>query len=228
VITNITKQRITKQPKRSTGLTPLPPAPTHLPPTPTHSHPPGLTPEDLRADWDSTTRLKILWAAGLKDLRSARPGQGYTGHAFNDWNHVDATTMLEKVSGETNADGKVVGISRNNNLGPGIKIAVDNSMGEGGSWSTCQLGCNQDPPQDVAHVQFRSRIAFKLVWAPPDFTQFVLVDDDGDLLNWGIGQGSGLPSLQERMRNFKAVEGSKYAKEAYKRSTGSGAASQEL
>jgi hypothetical protein len=101
-------------------------------------------------------------------------------------------------------------------------------MGEGGSWSTCQLGCNQDPPQDVAHVQFRSRIAFKLVWAPPDFTQFVLVDDDGDLLNWGIGQGSGLPSLQERMRNFKAVEGSKYAKEAYKRSTGSGAASQEL
>ena len=31
--------------------------------------------------------------------------------------------------------------------------------------------------QDVAHVQFRARIAFKLVWAPPDFNSFVLVDD---------------------------------------------------
>ena len=27
----------------------------------------------------------------------------------------------------------------------------------------------------------RSRIAFKLVWAPPDFNSFVLVDDGGDL-----------------------------------------------
>lgn len=34
----------------------------------------------------------------------------------------------------------------------------------GGSWSTCLIGCNQNPPQDVAHVQFKSRIAFKLVW----------------------------------------------------------------
>jgi hypothetical protein len=40
------------------------------------------------------------------------------------------------------------------------------------------MGCNRDPPQDVAHVQFRSRIAFKLVWVPNDnFDTFVLVDD---------------------------------------------------
>ena len=26
------------------------------------------------------------------------------------------------------------------------------------------IGCGSDPPQDVAHLQFRSRIAFKLVW----------------------------------------------------------------
>lgn len=39
-------------------------------------------------------------------------------------------------------------------------------------------GCNREPPQDVAHVQFRSRIAFKLVWVPNDsFDAFVLVDD---------------------------------------------------
>jgi hypothetical protein len=37
----------------------------------------------------------------------------------------------------------------------------------GGSWSTCMIGSNKSPPQDVAHLQFKSRIAFKLVWTPP-------------------------------------------------------------
>ena len=41
------------------------------------------------------------------------------------------------------------------------------------------IGCNSDPPRDVAHVQFNSRIAFKLVWVPPNFEKFVLVDDNG-------------------------------------------------
>ena len=44
------------------------------------------------------------------------------------------------------------------------------------------LKCFQDPPQDVAHLQFKSRIAFKLVWCPPNFDKFVLVDDDGELV----------------------------------------------
>ena len=39
----------------------------------------------------------------------------------------------------------------------------------GGSWSTCMIGSNKSPPQDVAHLQFKSRIAFKLVWSPPQF-----------------------------------------------------------
>ena len=42
----------------------------------------------------------------------------------------------------------------------------------------------QDPPQDVAHLQFKSRIAFKLVWCPPNFEKFVLVDDDGELVRY--------------------------------------------
>lgn len=72
--------------------------------------------DELNADWESV-RGKLLWAAGLRDLKSARPGtqssvdvgvkisphsqndcclsgMGYTGHAFNDCNHCDATTML--------------------------------------------------------------------------------------------------------------------------------------
>jgi len=54
-------------------------------------------------------------------------------------------------------------------LGPGIRIASLPELGPGGSWSTCLMGCNAPEPRDVAHLQFRSRIAFKLVWAPPSF-----------------------------------------------------------
>ena len=174
----------------------------------------SLTPTDLSSDWGSSTRLKLLWCAGLKDLRSASPGQGYTGHSFNDWNHVDATCMLPSFQSETNSNGAVAEISTSNNLHAGILIASDETLGEGGSWSTCQVGCNQDPPSDVAHVQFRAMIAFKLVWCPPSFREFVLVDDDGQILNRGQGMGEGLPSLRQRARNYDAVKGSKYAKHA--------------
>ena len=133
--------------------------------------------------------------------------------------------------------------------------------------SCCRLpvhstnGCHLDPPQDVAHVQFRSRIAckclhmirtrtleamsdsravvpsklfarhvacdasvpsgriawsaVKLVWATPSFNTFVLVDDDGALLNSGRPTGS-LPHPQERAMNYQLVRGSKYAVEADK------------
>ena len=70
------------------------------------------------------------------------------------------------------------------------------------------------PPQDVAHVQFRSRIAFKLVWAPgDDFRRFVLVDDDGALLAAGAPTGQ-LPALEERKANYEMVAGSKYGSAA--------------
>ena len=69
--------------------------------------------------------------------------------------------------------------------------------------------------QDVAHIQFRSRIAFKLVWCPPSFSTFVLVDDEGGLLVSGTPSGQ-LPRLSERRRNFELVAGSKYAVEAEK------------
>merc|ERR1711871_1000957 len=82
--------------------------------------------------------------------------------------------------------------------------------GPGGSWSTCMMGCHEDPPADVAHLQFRSRIAFKLVWVPPKFRHFVLVDDAGDLLAAGSPTGQ-LPHLQQRQRNYMAVGNSKYS-----------------
>ena len=108
------------------------------------------------------------------------------------------------------------------------------------------MGCASEPPHDVAHVQFQSRIAFKLVWCPPSFSTFVLVDDDGKLLVSGAPTGQ-LPRLSERRSgcplgvaldhtsstiptldtppplvrcdgrlNFGLVQGSKYAVEAEK------------
>ena len=119
-------------------------------------------PHPLNGDWDEVRR-KLLWAGGLRDLPDAIPGQGYTGHSFNDFNHVDLTTMLDEQAYNENK-GQVEGIHFSNQLGPGVKIASLPELGPGGSWSTCMMGCAQEPPQDVAHVQFRSRIAFKLVW----------------------------------------------------------------
>jgi hypothetical protein len=157
-------------------------------------------------------RRSLLWAGGLRDLPHAIPGQGYTGHSFNDFNHVDLTTMNDD-NAENLHDGSVKGIAVGNRLGPGIKIASIPELGPGGSWSTCAMGCHTDPPKDVAHVQFRSRIAFKLVWVPTaQFDTFVLVDDDGKLLAVGKPEDDGtLPSRRERERNWSLVQGGKYA-----------------
>lgn len=166
----------------------------------------------LDGAWDDARR-RLLWAGGLKDLPDSSPGQGYTGHSFNDWNHVDLTTMNDDTSGNLN-DGSVKGIAVGNNLGPGIKIASLPELGPGGSWSTCAMGCNKDPPSDVAHVQFRSRVAFKLVWVPnEEYDTFVLVDDEGKLLAKGKpsdGPGA-LPRMRERQMNYQIMKGSKYA-----------------
>lgn len=165
--------------------------------------------------WDDVRR-QLLWAGGLRDLPDASPGMGYTGHSFNDYNHVDLTTMNDEVSDNQN-DGSVKGIAIGNKLGPGVRIASLPELGPGGSWSTCAIGCNQSPkPQDVAHVQFRSRIAFKLVWVPnANYDMFVLVNDDGKLLAKGQPTGT-LPSRREREMNYNIMKGSKYAIEADK------------
>jgi hypothetical protein len=148
-------------------------------------------------------RRRLLAVGGLKEDRS-------TSHAFNDDNHCDLTTMVGSVSQNSNADGAVAMISRRNLLGPHIEQASLPEHGPGGSWSTCTNGAHETPPRDVAHVQFSSRVAFKLVWVPPDFTQFVLVDDEGRELRRGTPSGS-LPSPYARRGNYELVRGGKYA-----------------
>ena len=76
------------------------------------------------------------------------------------------------------------------------------------------IGCAEQPPRDVAHVQFRSRVAFKLVWSPAeDFRSFVIVDDAGALLAAGRPASAATiaPSLEQRRQNYELVRGSKYA-----------------
>merc|ERR1719238_2709590 len=97
-------------------------------------------------------------------------------------------------------------ISRRNLLGPHITQASLHEHGPGGSWSTCTNGAHLTPPSDVAHVQFSSRVAFKLVWVPQDFKEFVLVDDEGRLLKRGRPTGS-LPSVRSRQSNYALVKG---------------------
>lgn len=63
--------------------------------------------------------------------------------------------MLSREAMNTN-DGRVDGIAIGNQLGPGIVAASLPEPGPGGSWSTCMMGCNTEPPRDVAHLQFRS------------------------------------------------------------------------
>lgn len=53
----------------------------------------------------------------------------------------------------------VPGIAYGNQLGPGIKIASLEELGAGGSWSTCMMGCNQDPPRDVSALAVLGEIS---------------------------------------------------------------------
>lgn len=54
--------------------------------------------------------------------------------------------------------------------------------------------------------------AWWMVWVPPWFSSFVIVDDDGNGLNVGTPKAgsSGLPPLHERVKNFRLVENNKY------------------
>ena len=168
----------------------------------------------LNGNWEDV-RLKILSAGGLKDLRSTRPGEGYTGHSFNDFNHCALTAM--KLNNADNENrGKVSGIHFSNALGNGIRIASLSDHGDGGSWSTCIIGAgNEEGPSDVAHLQFQSRVAFYMVWSPnDDYSTFVLIDDDGKYLAKGKPSGEITPTIRERAMNYKVFENSKYSKEA--------------
>ena len=57
----------------------------------------SLSKEQLSGEWEEVRR-HLLWAAGLRDLPNAPIGRGNTSHAFNDYNHCDATCMLPEMA----------------------------------------------------------------------------------------------------------------------------------
>ena len=71
-------------------------------------------------------------------------------------------------------------------------------------WRALSLyhACRLDPiAQDVAHVQFRSRIAFKMVWCPPSFSSFnVMLSPPGPLML--PPPSCAAPSLSLDVENF--------------------------
>jgi hypothetical protein len=169
----------------------------------------SLTDKELSVDWD-IVRVNLLKAGGMRDLKY---GIGNDSHCFTDFNHCDLTPIKKTQLYEEN-NGRVNNIEFSNSLGKSIEAASIPDTGPGGSWCTCMINCNTQPkPLDVAHVQFKSRIAFKLVWVPPDYNTFVLIDDSGKFLNKGNPSGN-LPDISTRRKNFQLTIGSKYSKVA--------------
>ena len=166
----------------------------------------SATPPPLSSDWERVTRPALLRAGGLSNDRS-------TSHAFNDDNHCDLCCMLGQVQHNQNADGAIAEISKRNFLGAHIEKASLKELGPGGSWSTCTNGCHRTPAVDVAHTQFSARIAFKLVWCPPKFERFVLLDDKGRELARGEPTGN-LPGIGFRKGNFELVIGGAWERAA--------------
>ena len=172
----------------------------------------SLTEAQLSGDWEDVRGL-LLWAAGLRDLRDVAPGEGNTSHCFNDFNHVDATTMTLDVSDNENR-GKVQGIAFGNRLGPGIRVASDPELGPGGTWCTCCPGRRRGTARGRRARNLRSAIAWKLVWVPAGgFTRFVLVDDAGKQLATGVPTGR-VPAMREREYNYRVLRGGRYAEAA--------------
>lgn len=148
----------------------------------------------LTGDWEGI-RKQLLQAAGLK-------AQGETSHCFNDYNHVSAMTVVNE-NRDNEHDGKVTGMGVGNQLGDGIKKAsLHDRAGfeKGGSWCTCAIGAGKEPPFDVAHHQFKSEVAFYLVWLKGS-TEFALVTEEGKHLACGQAEGT-LPPADQRKDNW--------------------------
>jgi hypothetical protein len=162
----------------------------------------NLSKEQLNGPWNEV-RKTLISSGGLRDLPITR-------HSFNDYNHCDLVAMNSIMYDKKN-EGRVKSIAYSNDLGDVIREASLPELGPGGSWTTCMIGSGKNPPQDVAHIQFKSKIAFKLIWIPDNYDTFVLVDDDGNILARGSPTGE-LPSISERKANYNIVKDSKYVK----------------
>jgi len=163
----------------------------------------------LTGDWQEV-RKKLLGAAGLKDIPDK------TGHCFTDFNHVSATTMMSSNS-HNEHDGAVKGMAVGNQLGPGIESASlhEAPFDDNGSWCTCAIGAGKNPPFDVAHHQFHSKVAFYLVWLNGG-KEARLATEEGELLACGQPTGE-LPEEGARKDNWDNFnQGGKIAEAAQK------------
>lgn len=107
----------------------------------------------LNGNW-AMIRQNLLWAEGLKDSKGLLTcnEKGYTGYSFNDFNHCDLTAMRDDNENSI-IDGHLPGIPFHSLLAAGIRIASETSLGPGGSWNTCMIGCSDKPPSVSAYAE---------------------------------------------------------------------------
>lgn len=122
----------------------------------------NLKEEQLGSDWNDVRQL-LLWAGGLKNThRYKSVALGDTARFFNDFNHCDIIAVKEDFATLFSDD--LEGRVDPTNSGLIMSVASVKDLGPGLSWCTCMVGCNENPPKDVAHLHYKARIAFKLVW----------------------------------------------------------------
>jgi len=156
------------------------------------------------------------------------PALGYTGHCFDDGVHMDCCTMLAHPDRPEDLsqvlDEKLETLAP---LGPGIRAGTRlASRVRGASWCTAQKldtgderqSTDSTKPQSVCEATYHAKRAFKIVWCPErkkpingedDYSRFIVVDEDGDLLT--TGRPTNPPKLKLRRLSFEAVKGTRFA-----------------
>lgn len=152
-----------------------------------------------------TLRMELVSICGLNNDSTE------TSHCFADWTHVDCCPIITSHAFNTNEEARIENMHRTNQLGPHIiRNSVPIGSDRNGSWCTCSHGA----PMDVCHLQMGSAIAFKVLWCPfmadASASQYIalLVDNDGNLLNYGRPRDQ--PSSKTKRLNWNIVTNSKH------------------
>ena len=99
--------------------------------------------------------------------------------------------------------------------GESLSLSLDDiESGNVSLWTVWEGDEHAASPSDAATAVCSSSpvVAVKIVWIPPWFTTFVVVDHDGRALNVGVPTSASLPPLGERVKNFRFVEHTEYGR----------------
>mmetsp|Transcript_10376 Transcript_10376/g.19658 ORF Transcript_10376/g.19658 Transcript_10376/m.19658 type:complete len:212 (-) Transcript_10376:212-847(-) len=159
----------------------------------------GLTTAQLSGEWESV-RKALLWSCGL--AATAR-----NDYCFNDMHHVDCCTIKKFEEGTAEHEQTNVFSSAMHG-----KPKPDGSLpDEDDGYSDCTSAMQSQTRATGCYVANQARPAFKLIWCEVrDFTEFLLVDDDANVLARGAPQPDTLPHIDVRTNNYRMYDSSRY------------------